>query len=385
MIDIDKYNLPKSKSNNVQQPTKAKKNTASFQDLMSKDIELFNSFDAKKKEDFYTKLNILITAGLDIQQALQLIEKGQKKKNVKTVIESIREQVIEGASVSDAMASTTKFSNYEVFSIKIGEETGKLSHILKELSFFFKRVIQYRQQLVGALTYPAFVILFSFGVIVFLLNFLVPRFSGVYNRFDQELPTITQQIVNLSNWLQGNLKYIFLGTIVTTGFLYYQRNQTWFRKAFSFFIINLPIFGKVIKKIYLARFCQAMSFLLNSKVALLKTVELIAQMIQFYPIENSLNQAEQSILNGNSLNETLEKFKFYPEELIALIKVGEEASQLDTMFSKLAEQYNEEVEQQTKTIGSLLEPILIISLGVIVGFILIAMYMPLFQLSMGIQ
>lgn len=385
MIDIDKYNLPKSKSNNVQQPTKAKKNTASFQDLMSKDIELFNSFDAKKKEDFYTKLNILITAGLDIQQALQLIEKGQKKKNVKTVIESIREQVIEGASVSDAMASTTKFSNYEVFSIKIGEETGKLSHILKELSFFFKRVIQYRQQLVGALTYPAFVILFSFGVIVFLLNFLVPMFSGVYNRFDQELPTITQQIVNLSNWLQGNLKYIFLGTIVTTGFLYYQRNQTWFRKAFSFFIINLPIFGKVIKKIYLARFCQAMSFLLNSKVALLKTVELIAQMIQFYPIENSLNQAEQSILNGNSLNETLEKFKFYPEELIALIKVGEEASQLDTMFSKLAEQYNEEVEQQTKTIGSLLEPILIISLGVIVGFILIAMYMPLFQLSMGIQ
>jgi type IV pilus assembly protein PilC len=168
-------------------------------------------------------------------------------------------------------------------------------------------------------------------------------------------------------------------------FLYYQRKQIWFRKVLSIFIINIPIFGNVIKKIYLARFCQAMAFLLNSKVALLKTVELIAQMIQFYPIEHSLNQAEDSILNGNSLNETLEQFKFYPEELIALIKVGEEASQLDTMFSKLAEQYNDEVEQQTKAIGSLLEPILIIGLGVIVGFILIAMYMPLFQLSMGIQ
>ena len=386
MIDIDKYNLPKSKTEKASNPSKTKtQQTSSLQELMNRDIELFNAFDAKKKEDFYTKLNILTTAGLDIQQALQLIEKGQKKKSVQAIIENIREQVIEGASVSDAMANTTKFSKYEVFSIKIGEETGKLSHILKELSFFFKRLIQYRQQLMGALTYPAFVILFSFAVIVFLLNFLVPMFSGVYDRFDQELPMITQQIVNLSDWLQGNLKYILLGFVLTIGFLYYQRKQTWFRKAFSFFILHLPVFGKVIKKIYLARFCQAMAFLLNSKVALLKTVELIAQMIQFYPIEYSLNQAEKSILNGDSLNETLERFKFYPEELIALIKVGEEASQLDTMFSKLAEQYNEEVEQQTKAIGSLLEPILIISLGVIVGFILIAMYMPLFQLSMGVQ
>jgi type IV pilus assembly protein PilC len=384
MIDIDKYNLPNSKAKAKPAKTKEPKKST-LQELMSKDIELFNSFDAKKKEDFYTKLNILITAGLDIQQALQLIEKGQKKKNVKAIIENIREQVIQGASVSDAMAATSKFSNYEVFSIKIGEETGKLSHILKELSFFFKRVIQYRQQLMGALTYPTFVILFSFGVIIFLLNFLVPMFSGVYNRFDQELPLVTQQIVNLSDWLQRNLKYILLGTVSVIAFLYYQRKQIWFRKVLSIFIINIPIFGNVIKKIYLARFCQAMAFLLNSKVALLKTVELIAQMIQFYPIEHSLNQAEDSILNGNSLNETLEQFKFYPEELIALIKVGEEASQLDTMFSKLAEQYNDEVEQQTKAIGSLLEPILIIGLGVIVGFILIAMYMPLFQLSMGIQ
>jgi len=384
MINLNDYNINKTKTVEKQEQVKNEK-TNSLKDLMSQDIELVSSFNAKRKEDFYTKLNILLSAGLDVQNALKLIEKGQKKQKIKTVIENIRATIIEGDSISTALEKTGKFSTYEVFSIKIGEETGKLNTILQELAFFFQRVIQYRQQLVGALTYPGFVILFSFGVVIFLLNFLVPMFSGVYSRFDQELPFITQQIVFLSEWLESNLKYLFLGFITLGGFFYYQRNQIWFRKAFSIFILNIPIFGKVIKGIYLARFCQAMSLLLNSKVSLLKTVDLIAQMIQFYPIENALKIASKAILNGASLNETLEQFKFFPTDLIALIKVGEEASQLDTMFSKLAEQYNHEVEQQTKTIGSLLEPILIISLGVIVGFILIAMYMPLFQLSMGIK
>lgn len=384
MINIDDYKLKQQKKQ-ISLPSQKSKKTNSLQELMSREIELFSNFNAKKKEDFYTKLNILLSAGLDVQNALLLIENGQKKENLKKIIQGIREGIIEGDSISNALEKSNKFSKYEVFSVKIGEETGKLNLILEELSFFFKRVIQYRQQLMGALTYPAFVILFSFGVVIFLLNFLVPMFSGVYNRFDQELPFITQKIVSLSNWLNHNLKYVFLGLFTTIGILFYQRKQIWFRKVFSFIIINIPIFGSVIKKIYLARFCQAMALLLNSKVSLLKTVELIAQMIQFYPIESSLTSATTSILNGASLNETLEQFQFYPTELIALIKVGEEASQLDTMFSKLAEQYNNEVEQQTKTIGSLLEPILIISLGVIVGFILIAMYMPLFQLSMGIK
>ena len=149
-------------------------------------------------------------------------------------------------------------------------------------------------------------------------------------------------------------------------------------------MIGIPIFGNIFRKIYLSRFCQSMYFLLGSNVPLLKAVGLVKKMVGFYPIECSLEQAEKDILEGDSFHSSLEKSSFYPARLIALLKVGEEASSLDTMFQKLANQYNSEVEQKTATIGNLIEPVLIVGLGFLVGFILVAMYLPLFQLSVGV-
>ena len=238
--------------------------------------------------------------------------------------------------------------------------------------------------MLGALAYPSFVIGFAFLVIFFLLNYLVPMFSEVYKRFDGDLPTITQSIIDFSEWAGQYMGFLLVALLATAVVLYFQRKKIWFRRLTASLLLGIPIFGGIFRRIYLARFCQSMFFLLGSNVPLLKTIGLVKKMIGFYPVEVSLAQAEKDILQGDALHNSLAKSKFYPRRLLALLKVGEEASNLDQMFEKMADQYNSEVEQKTATIGNLIEPILIVGLGVLVGFILVAMYLPLFQLSVGV-
>jgi len=379
-INIKEY--PKVKE--VSKHTTSKPTKSSLQELLNKDIQLFgSSLGMKQRESLYADLEVLLSSGLDIQRALQLMENSRKKKE-KEILGKVRETIVGGASFSESLNKSGQFSDYEIFSIQIGEESGQLLPVLRELSDFYNKSIKYRQQLISALSYPVFVIGFAFFVIYFLLKYLVPLFSDVYNKFDGELPVITQKIVALSNWIGNYSGYLFIGAAVVLGLLYLQRKQTWFRKLSTSLLLRVPIFGPIVRHIYLSRFCQSMYLLLNARVPLLKALDLVSQMISFYPIEHSLTQAQRGVLHGQSLNDTLRTHPFYPPTFLALIEVGEEAGKLELMFHKLAQQYSDAVEQKTAVIGSLLEPILIIGLGVLVGIILVAMYLPLFQMSVGV-
>jgi type IV pilus assembly protein PilC len=388
LIDFN-HNSKKSNSeekNGLANEIKETKKTSNLSNILTKEINLFGSgLSLQKKESFYSELQILLSAGLDLQRALTLVIDNQKKTNDKKLFSDIQQSIIGGLSLSESINETRQFSKYEIFSIKIGEETGQLTSILNELASFFQKSLQYRRKVFGALAYPIFVIVFSLAVVVFLLQFLVPMFSGVYERFDKELPELTQKIVFLSNWMIDYSMYLFLGIGVLIVLLFTQRTKVWFRKMSSWLLVRLPIFGPLIREIYLVRFCQSMSLLLSSKIPLLKAVGLVKSMINFYSIEIALSHAEKEILNGSTLEDALQPFPFFPKQLLALVKVGEEASQLDTMFQKLGEQYNNAVEQRTEVLSSLIEPILIVGLGVLVGIVLIAMYLPLFQLSTGVN
>lgn len=381
-------NLKNYKGNTFSKETKSStssKKSTSILDFLNQDIELFNSyFNNKIKQSFYSNLETLLTAGLDIQNALSLIEEGQKKKATKAIIHELQQEVVNGQALSEAMQSVGRFTNYEIQSVRIGEETGRLNIVLAELADFFEKSLKYRRQLLGALSYPLFVSSFALGVVYFLLRYLVPMFSGIYGRFDKELPAITQKIVTISEWLQSYSYLVFLAIFGLVIFLYWQRTKIWFRKWSAKVLLRMPIFGSIIKQIYLARFCQSMFLLLSAKVPLLKAVALVRQMIAFYPIEQALEQSEQGIIQGELLSTMLKQSKFFPNQLLALLAVGEEASRLEQMFSKLAKQYNEAVDQQTEVVGRLIEPVLIIGLGLLVGIILVAMYMPLFQLSTNV-
>lgn len=355
--------------------------SGNFFDFLNKDIQLFgNQLSMKKKEAFYAELEVLLKAGLDLKTALELVEEGQEKPKDKALFAQINESVIRGAALSGAMETTQKFSNYEVFSIQIAEESGKLAPILADLSAYFARNLQYRRLLTSALSYPILVIFVAFGALAFLLTFLVPLFGDIYARLDQELPSITLVIIKLSNIMQAYLSSVLLGISLLIGFLYFQRKKNWFRKIGANLLMRVPVIGQLVRQIYLARFAQAIAFLLSAKVPLLNALDLIQKMVGFYPIESSLDKISADILKGKALYQGMQGFSIYPRRMVSLVKVGEEANHLEEMFAKLASQYNEDVEQRTKMIGSLIEPVLIVFLAIVVGVVLVSMYLPIFKL-----
>lgn len=373
-IDLNKINRPHKKENAAEKK--------SALDFLNKDIKLFGSaFNDKKKERFYSELFILFSAGVDIRSALELIEEEQAKEKDRLLFASIKESIIAGNSLSKALQQTGLFTMYEYYSLQIGEESGRLTEVLTELSIFFTKKIQQKRQLTSALSYPTVVFFASFGAIFFMMKFVVPMFSDVFKRFKGELPAFTKLIIRISDLFGHYSFYFILAFLAIGGFLYSQRKAIWFRKYGAELILRTPIMKDMIGKIYLARFCQSMNLLISAKTPLVTAIDLVKKMVGFYPIEASLDIVQDDLLKGKPLHISLAKFTIYNRRMISLLKVAEEVNQLDTMFSRLSKQYSDEVEHQTSILGSLIEPIMIIFLGVLVAVILVAMYLPLFQMS----
>ncbi|GEM68746.1 general secretion pathway protein GspF [Sphingobacterium mizutaii NBRC 14946 = DSM 11724] len=351
-------------------------------EFLNRDISFGNKqLSDKKKEEFYLEFSTLLLSGIDIRTAFDLILVDQKNKKGRSVFEHIQEDVIAGFSLSEAIYKSNKFSSYEVHSIKIGEETGKIGDILQELALYFKSRISQRRKIVSAITYPLIVLLTSFGAVFFMLKFVVPMFADVFKKFGRELPWVTQFILNISELIDATfyLNILVIASIIFI--LYYSQNKLWFRKWSSWIILRIPFVNEIVKKIHLARFANTMRLLISTNIPLIQAIQLLQQMTEFYPIQISLDKIEQSILHGQSLHSSLEMFDFYPKKMIQLIKVGEEVNRLDFFFEKISHQYTEEIEYKTSTISTVMEPLIIIFLGLVVGLILVAMYLPMFQMS----
>lgn len=373
MIDLAAYSPKKAQSSQRQ---------GGVLDVLNKDIKFFNAdFSDKKKERFYSELNILFSAGVDIKSALELIEEQEQKESGRELFRQIREKVVAGTNLSKALQETGKFSPYEYYSLQIGEESGRLPEVLEELSSFFSKKIKQKRQVMNALSYPIVLVCTAFGVVAFMMVFVVPMFSDLFKRFNSELPGITKMVVGLSESFTKNALFFILIFTVGIGILYYCRKTTRFRKYASAIVIRTPVIGKIVQKIYLARFCQSMNLLTAAKTPLINALELVKKMIGFYPIEVSLDAVQKQVLKGSSLHKSLSAFPIYNSRMCSLIKVAEEVNRLDGIFGQLAKQYGDEVEHETGLIGKMIEPLMILFLGVLIGLILVAMYLPMFQLS----
>jgi type IV pilus assembly protein PilC len=234
---------------------------------------------------------------------------------------------------------------------------------------------------VSVFTYPFFLITVTFGVLYFMLNNVVPMFAEVFQRFGKELPPFTQKIISASNFV-GTYGIWFLSTIVIiAAILFHQRKEHWFRKLSAHILLRMPLFGLLIRKVYLARFCQAMKLLVKAKIPLVEALEMVEKMIGFVPLEEALSSVRSNLLKGSNLHTEMASHAIFDRRMVSLIKVSEEVNKLDAMFEKLANQYNDEVEHRTSVMGSLIEPLMILMIGAIVGVILVAMYQPLFNIS----
>ena len=354
--------------------------------LLNKDISFGSgAMNDKKKEAFYLELGSLLQAGINLKSSLELVTADQEKDKDRALFKQIQKDVLKGSALSAAIGQSGKFSLYEVYSLQIGEETGKLIEVLEDLAKFYQNKIKQRRKIVSSLTYPCVVMSTSFGAVFFMLKFIVPMFGDVFKRFGGQLPWITEKIMGISQSLEDNFWKGFVFMALIAAAIYASRKTERFRQISSRVVLKIPVAGNIVQKIYLARFCNSMRLLINAKLPLLRAIALSRQMISYYPIETSLQVVENDIMRGKPLHQSLEQFKIYPSKLIQLIKVGEETNQLDYFFGRVSDQYIEEVEYKTSTLSSMMEPLIIIFLGLIVGVILISMYLPLFQMSNSFQ
>jgi type IV pilus assembly protein PilC len=375
-IDLSRYETKKS----VKKTDPTSKN--SLAELFNKDISFDNrELNDKKKEYLYLELSSLLQAGIDLKSSFELITADQQKEKDKALFIAIQQAVLAGSTFSQALQQTGKFSLYEVFSLQIGEETGKLIEVLRDLAKFYQSKIKQQRKIVSSLTYPCIVLSTSLGAVFFMLKFVVPMFGDVFKRFGGKLPWVTEKIIGISDAIQDNFGKAFLLVLGIAVFIFIVRKTEQFRRIFSNTVLRIPLVGNLVQKIYLARFCNSMRLLINAKLPLLRAIALIRQMIRYYPIDSSLTKIEEDIMKGKSLYQSLQQFKVYPAKMVQLIKVGEETNQLDYFFGIISDQYIEEVEYKTSTLSSMMEPLIIIFLGLIVGVILISMYLPLFQMS----
>jgi type IV pilus assembly protein PilC len=349
--------------------------------IFQREISFGKVFPDKAKESFYNEFSTLLDSGVDIQRALTILIEEQDKKQLTIVLQELLDSLISGNSLADSCKKTNQFSAYEYQSIRIGEESGRLKIVLEHLSQYYGDKVKLRRQLIGVFTYPAFVICITIGVLYFMLSSVVPMFKDVFSQFGQELPYLTQKIIWLSEYFSTFLMYFVLALIGLGAYFYSQRKEEWYRKALGNFILKMPVFGPLMKKIYLARFCQSMTLLLSSKTPLVTTLELIEDMIGFYPLEEAMRETKKVILAGESLNVGLSKFPIFDKRLISLTKIAEEINQLDTTFERLTKQYQEDIEYRTKLLGTIIEPLIIVIIGLVVGVIMVSMYLPMFNLS----
>lgn len=352
------------------------------ENFFNRDIQLFGSrFGNKKKERFYMDLKTLLVAGVDLKSALEIIIEEQDKELERELIQQIYAQVLKGKSLSEGIKSTHKFSEYEYFSIEIGEESNRLNEVLTELMSYYADQAALKKQITSVLSYPLFVFAITIGLVYFMMTSVVPMFAGVFKQFGSELPALTQKVVALSENFPTYF-LIFAGSLTAIVlFFRSQKEQEWFRKSSSSLMLKIPLVKNLIKVIYLARFTQALHLLLAAKTPLVKSLELTSKMVRFYPLQVAIEQVRKDIAKGKTMHEGMSAFPFFPKRMLSLIKVGEQVNQLETMLGKLAKQYNEELKYQTTIIGKVMEPTILLIIGTIVGLILVAMYMPMFNLS----
>jgi type IV pilus assembly protein PilC len=343
--------------------------------------KIFHRFSDKQKEDFYREFSTLIRAGVDFNQALTILTNQQKSTFLKSVYKEITSNVVKGKTLNESIQNYSFFSPYEFYSIQIGEETKRLPEVFDQLKKFFTRKIKMKRQITSVLAYPTFILVITFAVLYFMLTYVVPMFANVFKQFGKELPKITQFVVKLSNNF-GTIVIFFLSCIVIIFIVHnFLKKRDSYKNIITHVILKIPFFGNLIKKIYLARFCQSLSLLISTKTSLITALELTEKMISFYPLKIALKEAKRDVLKGGTFASSLQKHTFFSKKIISLTIIGERINQLDKMYDGLANQYNDDIEHSTKMIGAILEPLMIVIIGSIVGFIMVAMYSPLFDLS----
>jgi len=334
---------------------------------------------------FTRQLATMIEAGISLVQAMTALYEQcdpKRQRNLRNVISDVTTRVQGGETFHESIAKHPRvFNRLYTSMVKAGEHGGLLAEILDRLAGFLESSARLRKKVKSAMTYPVIVLCIAFAITTFLIVKVVPIFGEIFKDFGAKLPPPTQFLIDVSDFMRGNWYFLALGLGGTIFGLRYFLHSTRGKQFADRWMLKLPIFGPLVHKICMSRFSRTFAQLIRSGVPILEVLEIVGGTSGNHVIETSIASASADVEKGDNLSVALSKKKIFPPMLLRMVAAGEATGKIDTMLEKMADFWDEEIEAMLDALTSLIEPLLIVFLGVIVGGIVIAMFLPIFKLN----
>jgi type IV pilus assembly protein PilC len=331
---------------------------------------------------FTRQFATMIDAGLPIVQCLDILSEQSESKLLRNTIRTIKQDVEGGATLAESLRKHPKiFDDLYVNMVQAGEMGGVLNTILNRIALFIEKAHKLKKKVKGAMIYPCSIIAVAVIVVAILLIFVIPVFAELYGSMGKALPAPTQITINISNWFVATWYYaLFVLVGVTAAIRFYAQTDQG-RMNIDRLLLRLPVMGDLLRKVAVARFSQNMSLLLSSGVPILDGLAITAKTAGNKVVEKAIMDSRLSISQGRNVADPLRESKIFPPMVCQMVAVGENTGGLDTMLKKVADLYEEEVDDAVNNLTALMEPMIMIVLGVILGGLVISMYLPIFQLG----
>lgn len=360
-------------------PTKIKKKP---KDLFENVAFLQPKVQTKDIVVFARQFSTMIDAGLPLIQSLDILQAQEENKTFKKTLKEIKDAVEQGSTLADALGKYPKiFDELFVNMIAAGEVGGILDTILERLSSYMEKAMKLRKQVKGAMTYPIIVLCIAVLVVGVILIFVIPVFEQMFADFGGALPPATQIVVALSNFAKGNIHYI-IGAVVVFIFAFkrfYASEKG--RVLVDDVMLKLPVFGPLLRKVAVAKFTRTMGTMISSGVPILEALKIVAKTAGNKTVEAAIYKVRSAITEGRTMADPLTESGVFPSMVCQMVAVGESTGALDAMLDKIADFYDDEVDAAVSNLTAMIEPFMMVFLGVVIGGLVIAMYLPIFKMA----
>ena len=331
---------------------------------------------------FARQFSTMIDAGLPIIQCLDILYSQQGNSTFKKMLKDIKESVEGGATLAEALKKFPKqFDSLFVNMISAGEAGGILDSILRRLAAYMEKAAKLKSQVKGAMTYPIVTLIIAVVVLAVILVFVIPVFEEMFADFGGELPVATQVVVAMSDMVKSKIIYIIIGLalfiIAFKKFYSTEKGQETVDKL----LLKIPVFGDLLRKVAVAKFTRTMGTMLASGVAILEALDIVAKTAGNKTVEKAIYNVRKGIAEGRTMADPLAQSGVFPSMVCQMISVGESTGALDAMLEKIADFYDEEVDQAVENLTALIEPFMLVFLGVTIGGLVVAMYLPIFKMA----
>ncbi len=339
------------------------------------------SVSQKEIAIFVRQFSVMIDAGLPLVQCLEILGSQQKNRLFQKILFQVRQDVESGSTLANSLRKHPKaFNDLFCNMIAAGESGGILDTILQRLAAYIEKAVKLRAAVRSAMIYPVAVITIAIGVVVVILWKVIPTFAMLFQGLGATLPLPTRITIAASNFLGRYMIFIVIG-LIAAGYMLRNYHKTYAgRRKLDAIVLKLPVFGDLMRKISVARFCRTLGTLITSGVPILEGLEITARTSGNSIVEDAIMATRKSIEEGKTISGPLEETGVFPSMVVQMIAVGEQTGALDAMLSKIADFYEDEVDEAVENLMALLEPVMILFLGIMIGGIVISMYMPMFTL-----